>query len=70
MTYQNAVESQKQLYYYGAKPYIDCLSQRLSMDDILPRGRFCRVDVSEFIREPEMEMGPEESESEPTREPA
>lgn len=59
MTYQNAVESQKQLYYYGAKPYIDCLSQRLSMDDILPRGRFCRVDVSEFIREPDTMIDPQ-----------
>ncbi len=58
MTYQNAVESQRQLYYYGAKPYIDCLSQRLSMDDILPRGRFCRVDVSEFIREPDEMIDP------------
>lgn len=63
MTYQNAVESQKQLYYYGAKPYIDCLSQRLSMDDILPRGRFCRVDVSEFLREPDMQDGTDTSDS-------
>lgn len=53
MTYQNAVESQRALYYYGAKPYIDCISQTLSMDNVLPRGRFCRLDVSEFIREPD-----------------
>lgn len=53
MTYQNAVESQRALYYYGAKPYIDCISQRLSMNDILPVGRYCRLDVHEFIESEE-----------------
>lgn len=58
MTYQNAQESQKALYWYGAKPYIDTISQRLSMDDVLPRGRFVRLDVDDFIDVQEMPEEP------------
>jgi len=54
MTYQNAVESQKALYLYGAKPYIDTISQRLSMSDVVPRGRYVRLDVDDFVDVPEM----------------
>ena len=49
MTYQNAQESQKALYLYGAKPYIDVISQRLSMSDVVPRGRYVRLDVDDFV---------------------
>ena len=52
MTYQNQTEMRTLLYQAAAKPYIDCISQTLSMDNVLPRGRFCRLDVSEFISEP------------------
>jgi hypothetical protein len=51
MTYTNVQESQKALYL-SAKQYIECISQTLSMDNVLPRGRFCRLDVSEYISEP------------------
>lgn len=70
MTYQNAVESRKALYYYGAKPYIDCISQTLSMDNVLPRGRFCRLDVSEFLQQdgPDMDDSSDMSERMDTRE--
>lgn len=53
MTYQNAVESQKALYLYGAKPFIQCISERLSMSDVVPRGRYVRLDVDDFIDVPE-----------------
>jgi len=61
MTYQNAVESRRALYFYGAKPYIDCINQRLSMNDVLPENRFCRLDVSEFVDNDD-EEGTEKSE--------
>jgi hypothetical protein len=48
MTYQNVQESQRALYL-SAKQYIECISQTLSMDNVLPRGRFCRLDVSEYL---------------------
>lgn len=54
MTYQNAQESQKALYLYGAKPYIDTISQRLSMSDVVPRGRYVRLDVDDFVDVAEM----------------
>lgn len=48
MTYTNVQESQRALYL-SARQYIDCISQTLSMDNVLPRGRFCRLDVSEYL---------------------
>ena len=51
MTYTNVQESQRALYL-SAKQYIECISQTLSMDNVLPRGRFCRLDVSEYLSEP------------------
>lgn len=55
MTYQNAQESQKALFLYAAKPYIDCINARLSMDDVLPAGRFCELDTSPFTEDEENE---------------
>jgi len=51
MTYQNAEQANRDLYQFGAKPLIDCISETLSMDNILPRGRYCRLDVSSFVTE-------------------
>ena len=50
MTYTNVQESQRALYL-SAKQYIECISQTLSMDNVLPRGRFCRLDVSDYLQE-------------------
>lgn len=49
--YQNAQDAQANLYLYGTKMYIDCIEQRLSMDDILPRGRYVEFDVEDYIAE-------------------
>ena len=51
MTYQNQTEMRTLLYQAAAKPYIDCINQTLSGNDVLARGRFVRLDVSEFITE-------------------
>ncbi len=51
MTYQNQTEMRHLLYQAAAKPYIDCINQTLS-GEVLPRGRFVKLDVSEFITEP------------------
>jgi hypothetical protein len=72
MTYTNAQDSQWLLYKYACAPYIQALSERLSMDDILPRGRFCRLDVSEFVDQAEtaeqMMNTPSSSDREPQEE--
>ena len=54
MTYNNVQESQRALYL-SAKQYIECIGQTLSMDNVLPRGRFCRLDISDYIDHAEEE---------------
>jgi len=54
MTYNNVQESQRALYM-SAKQYIECISQTLSMDNVLPRGRFCKLDISDYIEDGEQE---------------
>ena len=54
--YVNAKDSNAQLYLYGTKLYLDCIEQRLSMDDVLPRGRYVSFDVSEYIMDEVAEM--------------
>lgn len=66
MTYTNVQESQRALYL-SARQYIDCISQTLSMDNVLPRGRFCRLDVSEYLENgQEMETESQDSPSNDT----
>lgn len=68
MTYQNAQQARQDLYLFGAKPFIDCLEQTFSMNQILPRGRFVEFDVASYLAEaalsPEImvedEMSPED----------
>lgn len=49
MTYQNAQQARQDLYLFGAKPYIDCLEQTFSMDNVLPRGRYVEFDVESYL---------------------
>lgn len=51
MTYQNAQQARQDLYLFGAKPYIDAIEQTLSMNQILPRGRYVSFDVAAYLRE-------------------
>lgn len=59
MTYQNAQQARQDLYLFGAKPYIDCIEQTLSMNSILPRGRYLELDVESYL-EDNMGAGEEE----------
>ena len=49
MTYQNAQEAMKQLYLLGARPIMQTIEQTLSLDTILPRGRWCRFDLDDMF---------------------
>ena len=51
MTYANAQQARQDLYLFGAKPFIDCIEQTLSMDNVLPRGRFLKLDVTAYLEE-------------------
>ncbi len=54
MTYQNAQQARQDLYLFGAKPFLDCIQQTLSMDNVLPRNRFVSFDLDDYLGEHEM----------------
>ncbi len=50
-TYQNADSARMDLYQFGAKPLIEAIEQTLSMNSIVPRGRFVELDVRGYLEE-------------------
>jgi HK97 family phage portal protein len=51
MTYQNLLESRKEFVSYSLQPFICSIEDRLSMDDITPRGHVVKFAVEEsFLR--------------------
>ena len=54
MTYDNSQSSRKDLYLFGAKPFVDAIEQTLSGPDVLPRGRYVELDVVRYIYEAEL----------------
>jgi hypothetical protein len=53
-TYQNAEQAREDLYLFGAKPLIECIEQTLSMNSIIPRGRYVELDVRTYLAESRM----------------
>lgn len=51
MTYMNAQQARQDLILFGARPLLHAIEERLSMDDILPRGRHCMFDVDEYVED-------------------
>jgi hypothetical protein len=49
MTYSNATEARRDLINFGARPLLHAISERLSMDDVLPRGRHVEFDTETYI---------------------
>ena len=51
MTYQNVLDSRKEFVSYTLQPYICAIEDRLSMDDITPRGHVVKFAIEEsFLR--------------------
>lgn len=44
MTYQNAAQAASDLVQFGALPYLECIEQTLSSEQVTPRGRIVRLD--------------------------
>lgn len=61
MTYQNAQQARQDLWLWGALPYATAIQERLSMDDILPRGRHVEFDFDEALSQIGMENGAPDS---------
>lgn len=55
MTYMNAQQARQDLILFGARPLLHAIEERLSMDDILPRGRHVQFDVDEYLEDFMME---------------
>ena len=51
MTYMNAQQARQDLILFGARPLLHAIEERLSMDDILPRGRHVQFDVDEYVED-------------------
>jgi phage portal protein BeeE len=51
MTYMNAQQARQDLYLFGAKPFISCIEETLSLDTVTPRGRHVRFDVEKYLTE-------------------
>ena len=51
LTYSSVPARSRELVEYGLKPYMDAITARLSMDDLLPNGQWCRFDTSQLLRE-------------------
>jgi HK97 family phage portal protein len=50
-TYQNILDARKEFFAYTLQPYISAIEDRLSLDDLTPRGQVVRFAVDEtFLR--------------------
>jgi len=49
--YTSSEQSRADLLIFGVKPYADCLSSTLSMNNVLPRGTYVKFDYSSYLEE-------------------
>ena len=49
MTYQNASQARQDLWLFGAQMYANAITSRLSMNDIVTRGRFVKFDTDDLL---------------------
>ena len=49
MTYTNVPSRARELIDYTLAPLMECVTSRLSMDDIMPRGAWCRFDTDPLL---------------------
>jgi hypothetical protein len=50
-SYQNSTQARQDLYMFGAKLFMDCISETLSADNVLPRGTFVSFDIENYLSE-------------------
>ena len=48
-SYVSSAEASRDLYTFGVKPYIDCIQETLSANNILPRGTVVKFDIESYI---------------------
>ena len=50
LTYSNIESRTRELIDYGLAPYLSAIEDRLSLDDVLPRGQWARFDTTLITR--------------------
>jgi hypothetical protein len=48
-SYVSSSEASRDLYKFGVKPYIDCIQETLSANNVLPRGTVVRFDIESYL---------------------
>lgn len=49
LTYSNTPSRTRELLDYGVSAYVEAIAGRLSLDDVLPRGHWCRFDADQLL---------------------
>lgn len=52
LNYSNSPSRARELVDFGLMPYMTAITDRLSMDDILPRGTWCKFEEADLIAPP------------------
>jgi hypothetical protein len=50
-SYQNSTQARQDAYMFGAKLYMDCIAETLSMGNVLPRGSYVKFDIENYLSE-------------------
>jgi hypothetical protein len=50
----SSAEASRDLYKFGVKPYIDCIQETLSANNVLPRGTVVRFDIESYLESYDM----------------
>ena len=50
-SYVSSSEASRDLYQFGVKPYIDCLQETLSANNVLPRGTVVKFDIESYLNQ-------------------
>jgi hypothetical protein len=70
--YTTSQGAREDLYLFGAKAFIDCISETLSSDNVLPHGTYVKFDVASYLSESylnEIDVDVETPMPSPTRNP-
>ena len=48
--YTTSAGAREDLYLFGARQYLDCVSQTLSGNNVLPRGTYVKFDIDSYLK--------------------
>jgi phage portal protein BeeE len=49
-TYSNVSQERRSLVDFSLRPFMSCIEERLSMNDVTPRGSRVRFDLDDYLR--------------------